>query len=122
MMLPGAELLSVDIVVPDISSWMENRQRVRAIVLTHGHEDHIGALPWVLSELNVPVWGTEFTLAYVEDKLDVHQLLDDADLREMRPGERFKVGPITLHAIQVPHSLADCVALAIHTPLRVVIH
>ena len=57
---------------------------MRGIILTHGHEDHIGALPWILSELNVPVWGTEFTLAYVEDKLDEHGLLDDADLREMR--------------------------------------
>src|SRR5438309_9289128 len=122
MMFPEAELLGVDIVVPDISYLMENRQRVRAIVLTHGHEDHIGALPWVLSELNVPVWGTEFTLAYVEDKLDEHGLLDDADLREMRPNERFKIGPFTIDPIQVTHSLVDCVALAIHTPLGVIIH
>src|SRR6266536_883633 len=122
MMFPEAELLGVDIVVPDISYLMENRHRVRAIVLTHGHEDHIGALPWVLSELNVPVWGTEFTLAYVEDKLDEHGLLDDAQLREIRPGERFKIGPFTIHPIQVTHSLVDCVSLAIHTPLGVVIH
>ncbi len=122
MMFPEAELLGVDIVVPDISYLMENRQRVRAIVLTHGHEDHIGALPWILSELNVPVWGTEFTLAYVEDKLDEHGLLDDAELREIRPGERFKIGPFTIHPIQVTHSLVDCVSLAIHTPLGVVIH
>ena len=122
MMFPEAELLGVDIVVPDISYLMENRQRVRGIVLTHGHEDHIGALPWVLSELNVPVWGTEFTLAYVEDKLDEHGLLEDADLREIRPGDRFKIGPFTIHPIQVTHSLVDCVSLAIHTPLGVVIH
>jgi ribonuclease J len=122
MMFPEAELLGVDIVVPDISYLMENRQRVRGIVLTHGHEDHIGALPWILSELNVPVWGTEFTLAYVEDKLDEHGLLDNADLREIGPGERFKVGPFTIHPIQVTHSLVDCVALAIHTPLGVVFH
>jgi ribonuclease J len=101
---------------------MENRDKVRGIVLTHGHEDHIGALPWILSELNVPVWGTEFTLAYVEDKLDEHELLDDADLREIKPNERFKVGPFTVHPIQVTHSLVDCVALAIHTPLGVIIH
>ena len=122
MMFPESELLGVDIVVPDISYLVENRHRVRAIVLTHGHEDHIGALPWILSELNVPVWGTEFTLAYVEDKLDEHELLDDADLREIRPGTRFKIGPFTIHPIQVTHSLVDCVALAIHTPLGVVIH
>ena len=122
MMFPEAELLGVDIVVPDISYLLENRQHVRAIVLTHGHEDHIGALPWVLSELKVPVWGTEFTLAYVEDKLDEHGLLDDTDLREIRPGERFKIGPFTIHPIQVTHSLVDCVSLAVHTPLGVVLH
>jgi ribonuclease J len=122
MMFPEAELLGVDIVVPDISYLMENRQKVRAIVLTHGHEDHIGALPWILSELNVPVWGTEFTLAYVEDKLDEHGLLDEARLHEIRAGERFKIGPFTIHPIQVTHSLVDCVSLAIHTPLGVVIH
>ena len=122
LMFPEAELLGVDIVVPDISYLMENRQKVRAIVLTHGHEDHIGGLPWILSELNVPVWGTEFTLAYVEDKLDEHGLLDDARLHEIRAGERFKIGPFTIHPIQVTHSLVDCVSLAIHTPLGVVIH
>src|SRR6266699_4091072 len=122
MMSPEAELLGVDIVVPDISYLIENRQRIRGIVLTHGHEDHIGALPWMLSELKVPVWGTEFTLAYVEDKLDEHGLLDSADLREIRPGQSFKVGSLTVHPIQVTHSLVDCVALAIHTPLGVIIH
>src|SRR5579863_2084978 len=122
LMFPEAELLGVDIVVPDISYLIENRQRVRGIVLTHGHEDHIGALPWILSELKVPVWGTEFTLAYVEDKLDEHGLLDDADLREMRPNERFKAGAFTIHPIRVTHSLVDCVALAIHCPLGVLIH
>jgi ribonuclease J len=122
LMFPEAELLGVDIVVPDISYLLENRQRIRAIILTHGHEDHIGALPWILSELNVPVWGTEFTLAYVEDKLEEHELLNDSDLREIRPGERFRVGPFTIHPIQVTHSLVDCVALAIHTPLGVIVH
>jgi ribonuclease J len=122
LMFPEAELLGVDIVVPDISYLIENRERVRAIILTHGHEDHIGALPWILSELNVPVWGTEFTLALLEDKLEEHGLLEDADLREMRSGERFKVGPFTIHPIHVTHSLVDCVALAIHTPLGVLIH
>jgi ribonuclease J len=122
LMFPESELLGVDIVVPDISYLVEHRQKVKAIVLTHGHEDHIGALPWILSELRVPVWGTEFTLAYIEDKLDEHGLLDDADLREIKPGERFRVGAFTIHPIQVTHSLVDCVALAIHTPLGVLMH
>ncbi len=122
LMFPESELLGVDIVVPDISYLVENRQRVKGIFLTHGHEDHIGALPWVLSELNVPVWGTEFTLAYVEDKLEEHGLLENADLRELKPGERVKIGPFTVDPIQVTHSLVDCVSLAVHTPLGVIIH
>ena len=122
LMFPEEELLGVDIVVPDISYLTENRDKVRAILLTHGHEDHIGGLPWILSELNVPVYGTEFTLAYVEGKLDEHHLLDDADLNEMIPGKRFTLGPFSIMPIRVTHSLVDCVALAIHTPVGVVLH
>src|SRR3954467_7781590 len=122
LMFPESELLGVDIVVPDITYLLQNREHVRAIVLTHGHEDHIGGLPWILSELNVPVYGTEFTLAYVEGKLEEHALLDNAELNEIRAGERFKIGPFTIHPIQVTHSLVDCVALAIHTPIGVMIH
>ncbi|HXS11596.1 MAG TPA: ribonuclease J [Acidobacteriaceae bacterium] len=122
LMFPEEELLGVDIVVPDISYLVENRALVRAIVLTHGHEDHIGGLPWILSELNVPVHGTEFTLAYVEGKLDEHRLLDDADLVEMLPGRRFSLGAFSIMPIRVTHSLVDCVALAIHTPAGIVLH
>jgi ribonuclease J len=122
LMFPEEELLGVDIVVPDISYLVENRSKVRAIVLTHGHEDHIGGLPWILSELNVPVYGTEFTLAYVEGKLEEHRLLDDADLIEMIPGSRFNLGPFSILPIRVTHSLVDCVALAISTPVGVVLH
>ena len=122
LMFPETELLGVDIVVPDITYLIENRKHVRAIVLTHGHEDHIGALPWILAELNVPVYGTEFTLAYVEDKLDEHELLDNATLIEIRPGEMVTIGPFKIKPIHVTHSLVDCVALAIHTPLGVIIH
>jgi ribonuclease J len=122
LMFPEEELLGVDIVVPDISYLTENRSKVRAILLTHGHEDHIGGLPWILSELNVPVYGTEFTLAMAEGKLDEHRLLDDADLIEMIPGKKFQLGPFTIQPIHVTHSLVDCVALAIHTPVGVVLH
>jgi ribonuclease J len=122
LMFPESELLGVDIVVPDITYLLENRDKVRGIILTHGHEDHIGGLPWVLGELNVPVYGTEFTLALVENKLEEHELLDDADLREIIPGERFKIGIFTVNPIQVTHSIVDCVSLAIHTPLGVIVH
>jgi ribonuclease J len=122
LMFPESELLGVDIVVPDITYLVQNRDKVRALVLTHGHEDHIGGITWLLSELNIPVYGTEFTLALVEGKLEEHGLLDDAELNEIRPGDRIKIGPFTIHPIQVTHSLVDCVALAIHTPLGVLIH
>src|ERR1700756_1952876 len=122
LMFPESELLGVDIVVPDITYLLAHRDKVRGIVLTHGHEDHIGGLPWILSELRVPVFGTEFTLALVENKLEEHDLLDDSDLREIRAGTRFNLGPFTVNPIQVTHSLVDCVALAVHTPLGVVIH
>jgi len=122
LMFPEAELLGVDIVVPDISYLIENRKHVRAIVLTHAHEDHIGGLPWILTELEVPVYGTEFTLAYVEEKLEEHEHLSNAVLNEIKPGTGVKIGVFTITPIRVTHSLVDCVALAIHTPLGVVIH
>src|SRR5256885_11368086 len=122
LMFPESELLGVDIVVPDITYLLENRQHVRGIVLTHGHEDHIGGLPYVLSELNLPVYGTEFTLAYVEGKLEEHGLLEKTVLNEIKPGTRFNIGPFTINPIPVTPRLVDCVALAIHTPLGVIIH
>jgi ribonuclease J len=122
VMFPESELLGVDIVVPDITYLVENKKYVRAIILTHGHQDHIGGLSWFLSELKVPVYATEFTLAYVEGNLEENHLLDEAELIEIAPREKFIVGPFTIEPIRVTHSLADCVALAIETPVGVVIH
>ena len=122
LMFPESELLGVDIVVPDITYLIENKQHVRGIILTHGHEDHIGGLPWILNELKVPVYATEFTLAYVEGKLEEHGLLDDIELIEIVPKEKFTIGPFTIEPIRVTHSLVDCVALAVETPVGVVIH
>src|SRR5437660_3022588 len=122
MMFPEVELLGVDIVIPDITYLKQNRDQVRAIVLTHGHEDHIGALPYILRDLNVPVFGTRFALALVRKRLEEHGLLEKTDLREVLPGRHAEIGPFELEFIHVTHSTIDCVALAIRTPVGVVIH
>jgi len=122
LMFPESELLGVDIVVPDITYLVENKAHVRAIILTHGHMDHIGGLPWILSEIKVPVYATEFTLAYVEGNLEEHQLLDETELVEIVPKEKFTIGPFTIEPIHVTHSIVDAVSLAIETPVGVIVH
>jgi len=122
MMFPETELLGVDLVIPDTTYLKQNREHVRAIVLTHGHEDHIGALPYILRDLNVPVDGTRFTLALVKKRLEEAGLLDSTTLREALPGRLVEIGPFEIEFIPVTHSTIDCVALAVRTPLGVIIH
>src|SRR5712692_10924621 len=122
MMFPDAELLGVDIVTPDFAYLEQNRERVRALILTHGHEDHIGGVPFLLSEINVPVYGTAFTLALVERRLEEHELLREAKLNVVKPGQKIEIGPFGVEFIHVTHSIVSCVALAITTPLGVIIH
>jgi ribonuclease J len=122
MMFPDAELLGVDIVTPDFAFLEENRERVRALILTHGHEDHIGAVPFLLAQLNLPVYATAFTLALVERRLEEHEMLDQARLNTVKPGDRIQLGPFQVEFIHVTHSIVDAVMLAITTPLGVVIH
>jgi len=122
LMFPEQELLGVDIVIPDITYLKQNKSKVRAIILTHGHEDHIGAIPYILGDLNVPIYGTQFTLALVRKKLEEHALLDGATLNEVAPGEITKIGPFQIEYLHVTHSTIDCVALAIRTPVGVIIH
>ncbi|WP_321475415.1 ribonuclease J [uncultured Paludibaculum sp.] len=122
MMFPDAELLGVDIVTPDFAYLEENKQFVRALVLTHGHEDHIGGIPFLLSQLNIPIYGTAFTLALVERRLEEHEMLDEADLHRVKPGQKIDLGPFHVEFVHVTHSIVSCVALAITTPLGVIIH
>jgi ribonuclease J len=122
MMFPESELLGVDLVIPDITYLKQNRAHVRAIVLTHGHEDHIGALPYILRDLNVPVYGSRFTLALVKKRLEEAGLIDSTTLREVIPGRLVEIDPFEIEFIPVTHSTIDCVALAIRTPLGVIIH
>jgi ribonuclease J len=122
MMFPDAELLGVDIVTPDFAYLVKHREHVRALILTHGHEDHIGAVPFLLGEINVPVYGTAFTLALVERRLEEHSLLDQAQLHIVKPGGRITIGPFQIEFIHVTHSIVSSMALAITTPLGVIIH
>ncbi|MBM3784599.1 MAG: ribonuclease J [Acidobacteria bacterium] len=122
MMFPDAELLGVDIVTPDFSYLKDNAAKVRGLLLTHGHEDHIGGVPFLLADLNIPIYGTAFTLALVERRLEEHSLLEAAKLNEVKPRDRVKLGPFEVEFIHVTHSTASSVALAITTPLGVIIH
>jgi ribonuclease J len=122
MMFPESELLGVDIVTPDFTYLEQNADKVRGLLLTHGHEDHIGGVPFLLSLLNLPVYGTEFTLALVERRLEEHELLDEAKLNTIKPGDRVTLGPFEIEFIRVTHSIPSAVALAITTPLGVIIH
>jgi ribonuclease J len=122
MMFPDAELMGVDIVTPDFTYLEENKKFVRALLLTHGHEDHIGALPFLLTEIDIPVYGTAFTLALVERRLEEHEMLDQVKLHRIKPGQVVEIGPFQVEFIHVTHSIVSAVALAITTPLGVVIH
>jgi ribonuclease J len=122
LMFPGADLLGIDLVIPDISYLVENKKALHGIVLTHAHEDHIGAVPFILKQLGVPVFGTRLTLGLLRNKLREHGLESTADVREIAAGRAWELGPFKLEGIRVTHSLVDCVALAVHTPVGVVIH
>jgi len=122
MMFPDAELLGVDIVTPDFTYLEQNREHVRGLVLTHGHEDHIGGIPFLLAQMNIPVYGTAFTLALVERRLEEHQMLDSAKLHKVKPGGKLVLGPFSIEFVHVTHSIVSCVLLAITTPLGVIIH
>ena len=122
MLFPGSELLGVDFVVPDISYLLDNREHLRGLVVTHGHEDHIGAVPYVLSQLEVPVYTTGFAEALIRRRLKEHDLEHEPAIHVVRPQEKITLGCFEIEFIHVTHSIANAVALAIGTPLGTVIH
>ncbi|MBS4804114.1 MAG: ribonuclease J [Clostridium sp.] len=119
---PDEDMFGIDLVIPDISYLLKNKEKIRGIFLTHGHEDHIGALPYVLRQLNVPVYGTKLTLGIVETKLKEHGLLSSTELIRVKPRDVIKLNSVSVEFIKTNHSIADSVAIAIHTPLGVVLH
>jgi ribonuclease J len=122
LMFPGAELLGIDLVIPDVGYLLEQKEKLKAIVLTHAHEDHVGALPFILKHLDVPIFGTRLTLGLLANKLKEHGLEDSADTHEVTAGKPWDIAPFQIEGIRVTHSLMDCLALAIETPAGTVIH
>ena len=119
---PDEELYGIDAVIPDITYLRQNKDRIRGIVITHGHEDHIGALPYVMRELDVPIYATSLTAGIIELKLEEFDLLYNTQIFTKKAGDRFRLGCFEVEMIHVNHSIADSVALAIRTPIGMVIH
>ncbi|MFA4885086.1 MAG: ribonuclease J [Desulfotomaculaceae bacterium] len=122
LMFPEEEMLGIDIVIPDITYLLDNRDSVLGIVLTHGHEDHIGALPYVLRHLNVPVYGTKLTLGLLQGKLKEQNALGETSLHTVKPRDSVQIGPFKVEFIRVSHSIPDAISVAVHTPMGVVFH
>ncbi len=122
LMFPEDYMLGVDFVIPDMNYVRQNRSKISGIILTHAHEDHVGALPYLLKEINVPIFGTPFTIGVVQHKLEEHEMLASSQLHEIFPGSRFKLGNFEIEIIRVSHSVVDGIAVAIRTPVGLIIH
>ena len=121
MSFPDEEMPGIDIVIPDFTYVIKNADKIKGLVVTHGHEDHIGAIPYLLKECNFPIYGTALTLGLVEGKLREHKLLDRANLNTIKPGDKVKFGKFTVEFIHVNHSIPDAVAVAVETPVGTVV-
>ena len=119
---PDDDMLGIDLVIPDITYLEQNREKVQGIVITHGHEDHIGALPYILRELNVPLYATRLTMGLIEHKLEEHDLLDSTKRKVMKFGQSVNLGQFRIEFIKTNHSIVDAAALAIHSPVGTIIH
>ncbi|MDP4094160.1 MAG: ribonuclease J [Bacillota bacterium] len=119
---PEDEMLGIDMVIPDVTYLVKNKEKVRGIILTHGHEDHIGAMPYVLKDINVPVYGTRLTLGLLATKLEEHDMLSNVKLENVENGQSIELGAFKVEFIRSTHSIADSVALAIYTPVGIVVH
>ena len=119
---PEDDMLGVDLVIPDITYLRRNAEKIRGIVITHGHEDHIGALPYILKELNLPIYATKLTLGLIETKLEEHGLLKTTKMFCVKQGQRVRLGCFDIEFIRTNHSIPDSVALAINTPAGMVVH
>jgi len=122
LMFPGEEMLGIDLVIPDISYLVENKEKVRGIVITHGHEDHIGALPYIVSQLKVPIYGSGLTQGLIRVKLKERRALGETKLVQVAPGDQITLGKFKVEFFSVCHSIPDALGLVIHTPAGVVIH
>ena len=122
MAFPGDDMYGIDLIIPDVSYLIKNRARIRGLFITHGHEDHVGAIPYVLKQLNMPIYCTRFTAGLIKLKLEEHRLLDKTKLITCEAGEVVKAGKFTVEFIHVNHSIADACALAINTPLGMLVH
>lgn len=119
---PDEEMYGVDLIIPDVSYLINNKEKVRGLVLTHGHEDHIGAIPYILKQINMPIYGTELTVGLVKTKLEEHKILNECKVNSVKVGEILELGCMKVEFIRATHSIADSCSLAIYTPLGTILH
>ena len=122
MTFPDSEMYGIDVVIPDVTYLVNNKDRVKGFFITHGHEDHIGAIPYILKQINAPIYATNLTIGLIQNKLEEHKMLDIVELNVVKPGDTIALEKLKVEFIRTNHSIADSCALAIHTPLGIVVH